>query len=80
MVNPILLFAASVLICVGTVPELPIHNSEDLSMLAPLLVSRGVLTSLNSYLCKIPDTESHSVSAKCGSSEVIDGENPFFFC
>ena len=57
MVNPMLWFTVSVLICVGTVPDLPIHNSKDLSTLAPLLVSGGKDESTILYSNKSIGTE-----------------------
>ena len=67
MVNPFAWFAVNVSICVGTVPDLPILNSEDLQMSTPLLVFGGkkVCTWLHWYLN--PDTGSHSIPAQCGS-------------
>ena len=67
MVNPILWFAVKILICVGTVPDMPILNSEVLLMSAPLLAFGGKKISTLLYWYKNPDTGSHSISAQCGS-------------
>ena len=77
MVNPMLWFAVSVLICVRTNPDLRIHNSEVLSMLAPMLVSGGKKMSTILYSNKRSGTESHSNSTKVGSG-VIDSKTPSF--
>ena len=67
MVNPIVWFAVLILICVGTVPDTPILNSEVLFMSTPLSTFGGkkVCTWLSWY--KNPDTGSHSIPAQCGS-------------
>ena len=62
MVNPIAWFAVLILICVGTVPDMPILNSEVLLMSAG---GKKVCTWL--YWYKNPDTGSHSIPAQCGS-------------
>ena len=67
MVNPTVWFAVKVLICVGTVPDVPILNSEVLLMFAPLLAFGGKKVSTLLYWYKNPDTGSHSISAQCGS-------------
>ena len=67
MVNPIAWFAVKVLICVGTVPDLPILNSEVFLMSAPLLAFGGKKVSTWLYWYKNPDTGSHSIPAQCGS-------------
>ena len=67
MVSPIAWFAVKILICVGTVPEMPILNSEVLLMSAPLLAFGGKKISTLLYWYKNPDTRSRSFSAQCGS-------------
>ena len=67
MVNPIAWFAVKVLICVATVPDLPILNSEVLLMSAPLSAFGGKKVSTWLYWYKNPDTASHSIPAQCGS-------------
>ena len=67
MVNPIAWFAVPILICVGTVPDMPILNSEVLLMSAPLSAFGGKKVSTLLYWYKNPDTGSHSISALCGS-------------
>ena len=67
MVNPIVWFAVKVLIYVGTVPDLPILNSEVLLMSAPLSAFGGKKVSTLLYWYKNPDTGSHCISAQCGS-------------
>ena len=77
MVNPMLWFAVSVSICVGTDPDLPIHNSIALSMVAPMLTSGGKKESTMLYSNKSAGTESHSTSTK-GGSGVFDSRTPDF--
>ena len=67
MVNPIAWFAVKVLICIGTVPDLPILNSEVFFMSAPLSAFGGKKVSTWLYWYKNPDTGSHSIPAQCGS-------------
>ena len=60
-----------------TSDDLPIHNFEDLSMLALMLVSGGKKESTTLYSNKSSGTESHSASTK-GGSGVIDSKTPDF--
>ena len=79
MVNPIAWFAVKVLICVGTVPDLPILNSEVLLMSAPLSAFGGKKVSTLLYWYKNPDTGSHSISAQFGSGvsgRTVVGDSP----
>ena len=56
MVNPILWFAVLILICVGTVPDMPILNWEVLSMSTPLLSSGDVMDGTLVYWTGLVDS------------------------
>ena len=56
MVNPIVWFAVLILICVGTVPDMPILNSEVLSMYTPLLSSGDVMDGTLVYWTDVVDS------------------------
>ena len=56
MVNPIAWFAVLILICVGTVPDMPILNSEVLSMYTPLLSSGDVMVGTLVYWTDVVDS------------------------
>ena len=56
MVNPISWFAVLILICVGNVPDMPILNSEVLSMSTPLLSSGDVIDGTLVYWTDLVDS------------------------
>ena len=56
MVNPIAWFAVLILICVGTVPDMPILNSEVLSIYTPLLSSGDVMDGTLVYWTDVVDS------------------------
>ena len=56
MVNPIAWFAVLILTCVGTVPDMPILNSEVLSMSTPLLSSGGMMDGTLVYWTVVVDS------------------------